>query len=137
MFCVIYHFKLPKKMVHCCLMYCRSGNFHVKNNSHKEFLRYLIFAVSFDLRIFFHGWRLQYGRVPGAFLAYYQVLGELGVAGCSRQSDTYLWERGCGLVHTFTHCCIFFFSHVKFSHVKFSHVKFSRLISDHEIILFS
>ena len=33
-------------------------------------------------------------------LVYYQVLGEPGIASCSRQLDVYL--GGCGLAHTYS-----------------------------------
>jgi len=50
-------------------------------------------------------------------LVYYQVSGEQGIAGCSRQSDIYL--RECGLAHAsfFTvhrHVILYFNFYVKF-----------------------
>ena len=41
--------------------YCRSGNFHIINNSHKKFL---------STNFFFNKWRLQYGQAPGEFLLF-------------------------------------------------------------------
>jgi len=55
---------------HCNFAYRRSWNFHFKNNSRKKISCCSIFVVSFNLRNFFNGWRLQYGRVHGEFLPF-------------------------------------------------------------------
>ena len=66
-------------------------------------------------------------------LVYYEVSGEPGITGCSRQSDIYL--GGCGRVHTYSliitayELFVFVFSRVKFSQLVSTTVltvKFSR-----------
>ena len=91
--------------------YSRSGNFHVKNNSHEKFSCYYIFAVSFNLRNFCNNRWLQYGQVHGEFLdlVYYQVSGVPGITGCSRRSDIYLGECGLARASFTDHCRVILF----------------------------
>ena len=60
-------------------------------------------------------------------LVYYQVLGEPGIAGCSRQSNIYLRVWIC--VHTY--------SLIIAMHVCFSHIKFFQLVSNVKLAKFS
>ena len=61
-----------------------SGNFQGKNNSRKQNFRGVKFS---RFAKFYNGWRLQYGRTPGAFLSfsllvYYQVSGRARYRCC-------------------------------------------------------
>ena len=50
--------------------YRRSGNFHVKNNSRENFRVVKFSRFRSICENFFNGWRLQYGRALGEFLAF-------------------------------------------------------------------
>ena len=63
-------------------------------------------------------------------LVYYRVLGEAGIAGCSRRSEIYLGGVGRGGVDV--HACLFI-DHAVQSY--FSHVKFSQLVSTVKLFL--
>ena len=97
--------------MYVCMYVCtyrRSGNFHVKNNSHEKFSRFRsirkIFLTVDNCNTDEHletCWRL----------VYYQVSGEPGIAGCSHRSDIYL--RGVDLrasLFTDHHHVILFFA---------------------------
>ena len=78
-------------------VYCRSGNFHVKNNLRENFrvVKFSRFRSICEIFLAVDYYNMDEHLESSWRLVYYQVSGEPGIARCSRQSDIYLVE--CGL----------------------------------------
>ena len=81
--------------------YCRSRNFHFKNIS-RHGVKFSLFRFIRDFFFFtVDGYNRDEHLEPSSRLVYYQVLGEPGIASCSRRLDIYLGRWG--LPHTLIH----------------------------------
>ena len=67
----------------------RSGNFHVKNNLHEKFrvVKFLRSRSIHEKFLTVDDYNVDERLESSWCLVYYQVLGESGIAGCSRRSD--------------------------------------------------